>query len=201
MRSFSSVRVVFVAALAVPAACRHYDRSATDSAGGNVVAQIARNADTANPASVTPAAGGTAQVTATDAKSVARATKYKLTDDTFRRFIAASDSLAALRARDPEARAFLDKDITDAGNGTRVTTSDAGIKHLEANPTINNAITSTGISVPDYFVAAIAIAQAERFMGNPKAAPPTPALTANAEFLNAHKAELAALRSREKGAR
>jgi hypothetical protein len=33
-------------------------------------------------------------------------------------------------------------------------------------------------------------------MGNPKAAPPTPALGPNAEFLGAHKAELQALRAR-----
>jgi hypothetical protein len=44
-------------------------------------------------------------------------------------------------------------------------------------------IESTGLSACDYFVASIAIAQAERFMGNPKAAPPTAALLGNAEFL------------------
>jgi hypothetical protein len=52
--------------------------------------------------------------------------------------------------------------------------------------------------VKDYFVAAIAVAQAERFMGNPKAAPPTPTLPSNAEFLKAHAGELQALRALEK---
>jgi hypothetical protein len=176
--------------------CGRSDRTTADSAGGNVIAQMARTADTGNPSSVTPAAGEV-KVTATDARSVRKAEEYKLTDDNFRRFIQASDSLDALRRRDPQARAFLDKDITDDGSGTRVTTSDAGVKHLEADPAINNAITSAGISVPDYFVAGIAIAQAERFMGNPKAAPPTPALSVNATFLEAHSAELKALRARQ----
>jgi hypothetical protein len=187
-------------AFAALGACSHSDRSTTDSAGGNVVAQMAKTADTGNALSVTPAAGGVAQVTPTDAKSVTKATEYRLTDENFRRFIAASDSVAALRARDPHVRAFLNQDITDDGSGTRVTANNAGQKHLEADPAVNNAITSTGISVPDYFVASIAIAQAERFMGNPKAAPPTPTLGANAAFLNAHKAELAALRARTRGA-
>jgi hypothetical protein len=177
-------------------ACGKSDRTTADSANGNVVAQRARAADTGNPSSVTPAVGE-AKVTATDAKSVRKAEEYKLTDDNFRHFIQATDSLEALRRRDPQARAFLDQNITDAGNGTRVTANDAGEKHLEANPAVSNAINSAGISVPDYFVAAIAIAQAERFMGNPKAAPPTPALSANAAFLNAHSAELKALRTRQ----
>jgi hypothetical protein len=45
-----------------------------------------------------------------------------------------------------------------------------GADHTD-NPAIANVIES------------IAIAQAERFMGNPKAAPPTAALLGNAEFL------------------
>ena len=185
-----------LAALAALTACGRPDHSTTDSAGGNVIARIAKTADTGNPSSFTPAEGGTALVTATDGKSVAAATKYKLTENNFRQFLAASDSLAALRRRDPQARAFLDKNITDAGNGTRVTATDAGIKHLEADPAVNNAITGTGMSVRDYFVASIAIAQAERFMGNPKAAPPTPTLSANAAFLGTHKDQLATLHSR-----
>lgn len=186
-----------VVALPALAACSRSDRAATDSAGGSV-AQMAAAADTGNPSNVTPTEG-LARVTPTDARAVAKATDYKLTDDNFRRFVQASDSLAALRARDPQARAWLDKQINDAGAGTSVTTRDAGRKHLEDYPAVSNAINSAGISVPDYFVAAIAIGQAERFMGNPKAAPPTPTLGANAEFLNAHTAELRALRAREKG--
>jgi hypothetical protein len=188
--------LVLLAAGFAITACGRSDSSTADSAGGNVVAQMARTADTGNPSSVTPAAGD-AKVTATDARSVRKAEEYKLTDDNFRHFIQASDSLDALRRRDPQARAFLDKNITDDGTGTRVSTNDAGVKHLEADSTISNAINAAGISVPDYFVAGIAIAQAERFMSNPKAAPPTPALSANAVFLNAHSAELKALRTRQ----
>jgi hypothetical protein len=187
--------VLLTAGLAITG-CGRSDRTTSDSAGGNVVAQMARTADTGNPSSMTPAAGDV-KVTATDARSVRKAEEYKLTDDNFRHFIQASDSLDALRRRDPQVRAFLDKNITDAGNGTRVTTNDAGIKHLEADSSVSRTINAAGISVPDYFVAGIAIAQAERFMSNPKAAPPTPALSANAAYLNAHSAELTALRARQ----
>ncbi|MFL5606220.1 MAG: hypothetical protein ACJ8AD_07235 [Gemmatimonadaceae bacterium] len=187
--------VLFTAGLAI-AGCARSDRNTADSAGGNVVAQMARTADTGNPSSVTPAAGEV-KVTATDARSVRKAEEYRLTEENFRHFIQASDSVDALRRRDPQVRAFLDKNITDGGNGTRVATNDAGLKHLEADSSVSRAINSAGISVPDYFVAGIAIAQAERFMGNPKAAPPTPALSANAAFLRAHSAELTALRTRQ----
>jgi hypothetical protein len=98
-------------------------------------------------------------------------------------------------------RALFDKEVNDAGTNTRTTTRNAGRERLEANPAVSRAIESTGMSVKDYFVAAIAIAQAERFMGDPKSAPPTPALPANAEFLRAHQAELAALRKLEGGGR
>jgi hypothetical protein len=194
-------------ALAALAACSKSDRTTADSANGTVAtgglgkvtAERATTVDTGNPSNVTPSEGA-AQVTAADAKAVTKATEYKLTDDNFRRFVAATDSIAALRGRDPQARAVLDQPITDAGAGTRVSAMDAGRKHLEAYPPLNNAITSNGMSVQDYFVASIAIAQAERFMGDPKAAPPTPALGANAAFLNAHRAELEALRARGRAA-
>ena len=52
--------------------------------------------------------------------------------------------------------------------------------------------------VPDYFVASIAIAQAERFLESPQAAPPTPTLGENIRFLQAHRAELQAMRERDR---
>ena len=50
------------------------------------------------------------------------------------------------------------------------------------------------------FVASIAVGQAERFVGNPKSAPPTPTLPENAAFLQKHQAELSQLRTLERGA-
>jgi hypothetical protein len=186
------------------AACSRSENKTSDSAGGNIAVQTAERAatvDTGLPSATTPVAGGTAQITPTDAKSVEHATEYKLTETNFRQFIAASDSLAALRARDPAVRALFDKQVNDAGTTTATTTMNAGRERLEENPAISQAITSTGMSVKDYFVAAIAVAQAERFMGNPKAALPTPALPSNAAFLKAHAAELQALRKLERGSR
>jgi len=200
------VKIVFArraaAAMALGAAmvaCSRSENKTTDSAAGNVGAAAAA-IDTGMSNASTPMAGGTAQITPTDAKSVEHATEYRLTEANFRQFVAASDSLVALRRRDPEVRDLFDKQVSDAGVNTATSTMNAGRKRLEENPAINNAIASTGMSAKDYFVAAIAVAQAERFMGNPKAAPPTPALPANAEFLRQHQAELSALRTLERGA-
>ena len=190
-----------VAALALSAtimACGRSENSTTDSAADNVAAAAA-TVDTGLSNAATPMAGGTAQITPADAKSVSDASEYKLTETNFRQFIAASDSLVALRRRDAAVRAMFDKEVNDAGITTDVQTRDAGLKRLEENPAISNVIESTGMSVRDYFVASIAIAQAERFMGNPKAAPPTAALPGNAEFLQQHQAELSRLRALERG--
>ena len=143
----------------------------------------------------TPAAGPAVHVTRTDAKSVSDATQYAITADNFTRFLAAADSVVALQARDSAVRTFLGQNLTDAGS----TDVDAGLKWLESNAAVSNAINSAGISVRDYFVEAIAIAAAERFMDKPDAAPPTPTLSTNAEFLRTRKADLARLQSLREG--
>jgi hypothetical protein len=204
--SMTDVKIVFArrAAAAVVlgaaiAACSRSENKTTDSAAGNVGA-AATAIDTGMSNAATPMAGGSAQITPTDAKSVEHATEYKLTEDNFRKFVAASDSLVALRRRDPAVRALFDKEVSDAGVNTQVETMNAGRKRLEGNAVIARAIESTGMSAKDYFVASIAVAQAERFMGNPKSAPPTPTLPDNAEFLKKHQGELNALRTLERGA-
>lgn len=184
--------VALLALATLFAACTKSDSSTPH--GSEHVAAAAAVADTGAPLGATPVAGGVAAVTPTDARSVSRATEYRLTEDNFARFLAATDSLTALRKRDASVATLLDQQINDAGSGTQVSDVNAGRQHLENNPAIARAITSSGLSVRDYFVASIAIAQAERFMGNPKAAPPTPALGPNAEFLNAHKAQLGRLK-------
>lgn len=176
-------------AAAFVAACSKGDADSTPK-GSKEIAAVASTADTGAALGATPAAGGIVAVTPTDAKAVTRATEYKLTEDNFTKFVAATDSLAAIRKRDPATAAFLDQQISDNGSGTAVSGNNAGRVHLESNPVVSSAISAAGLSVRDYFVAAIAIAQAERFMGNPKSAPPTPTLGPNAEFLNAHKAQL-----------
>jgi hypothetical protein len=46
------------------------------------------------------------------------------------------------------------------------------------------------MTVKDYYRLGIVTADAMRFMNDPKAAPPTPAGRANAEFLRSHQADL-----------
>jgi hypothetical protein len=53
--------------------------------------------------------------------------------------------------------------------------------------------------VEDYFVESIAIADADRFIADPGAAPPTPALTKNAEFLRSHQADVERLKALREG--
>ncbi|MDB4878828.1 MAG: hypothetical protein JWL60_274 [Gemmatimonadetes bacterium] len=182
-------------AAALLAACGKGDGVDDTPDGKEVHAARAAVADTGMPLGATPTAGGVTAVTTTDAKSVRDATEYKLTNENFARFVAATDSLNALRRRDTAVASFINREINDAGGQVTVTANNAGRVRLENHPAISRAIEGTGMSVRDYFVASIAIAQAERFMGSPNAAPPTPVLGPNAEFLNAHKAELDRLRA------
>lgn len=142
-----------------------------------------------------PAEGLGVHVTRTDAKSVDKSTEFKLTDDNFAKFVVANDSIDALANRDSAFRAFITTDLTDAGS----TTQDAGLRWIESNASMLNAITASGLSSRDYYVAAIAIAAAERFIDNPKAAPPTPTTRPNAEFLGTHRTDLAHLQALRMG--
>ena len=149
--------------------------------------------DTASPAAsaVTPATGPGVQVTRTDAASVRLATQFKLTDENFAKFIRAADSVASLASSDSAVRAHLNQPIGDAG----ATEANAGLKWLETNLSVNNAIIANGLSPHDYYVMAIAIASAEQT--DPTAAPPTPVAKHNAEFVRRKTAELKRLHALE----
>jgi hypothetical protein len=136
----------------------------------------------------TKALGPGIQVTPTDEHNVNRSFDYKLTDNDWRLFLKAADTLAALRARDPEVRSYLGAQIAGAK------TDDAGEKWLESNTKVAGAITSAGITVKDYYRLGLVTAQAVRFMDNPSSAPPTPAGRENAEFVRNHKADVDHLR-------
>ena len=164
------------------------------SSKSNQMRSAAGSLDTASSTpetAVTIAAGPGAQVTATDGASVNKATEYKLTPDNFQHFMAAADSVVVLAGRDSTVRNFLAKDISGAGSSD----VDAGLKWLESNAAVNNAINSAGISTRDYYVASIAIADAEQFIGSPSAAPATPTGKSNAQFLRSHTADLDHLRA------
>jgi hypothetical protein len=135
---------------------------------------------------VTPAVGPGVQVTRTDAKSEQKALEYALTQDNFSKFLAAADSVASLSARDSATRNRLATNITDAGS----TDTDAGLKWLESSDSLNRVINSAGISVRDYYVTSLATAAAARFLNDPKAAPGTPTLRTNADFLRSRQADL-----------
>jgi hypothetical protein len=172
------------AAAAVLSACSK--KPAGESAGTVDTATLHTSA-------VTQAVGPGVHVTRTDASSASKATGLELTPQNFTAFVAAADSLVALQGRDAAAHTYLTANLTDAGS----TDADAGLKYLESNDAVSKAISSAGISPRDYFVEAIAIADASQFMNDPKAAPPTPALAKNAEFLRQHTADLARLRAQQ----
>jgi len=171
------------AALVLVSACM---RSKEERAAAGTVDSAA-----ARTTAIMPAVGPGVQVTRTDARSVTKALDYELTPENFAKFVAAADSLSAMEGRDAAARAHLSANIEDAGSTDR----DAGLKWLESDESVSKAINSAGISVRDYYVTSIATAAATRFMQDPKAAPATPALAKNAEFLRSRKADLARLQS------
>ena len=115
---------------------------------------------------------------------------FRLTPANLAAFMRAADTLAALERSDSGVRAYLNVRVSDAGS----LDAEAGRLWLESNPRVRNAITGSGLSVQDYYVAAIAMAAAERFLNHPKAAPVTPSLARNALLLQRHGRDLARLR-------
>jgi hypothetical protein len=177
-----------LAASAVVAACSNKAANQQSAAGAVDTGALRTNGAPA-------AAGPAVQVTRTDSKSVSRATQFELTTENFSKFLAAADSIVALEARDPSVRAYLGTNLVDAGS----TDADAGLRWLQANASVTKAINSAGLPVEDYFIESIAIADADRFIGNPSAAPPTPTLGKNAEFLRSHQADVERLRAMREG--
>jgi hypothetical protein len=192
MLNFRTRTTLLLASASLLACGRDRSKDNGTSAAGAIDTSTA---DTAamRTSGATPATGPGIHVTRTDGKSVTRSMRYELTSDNFTHFLAAADSVVAVASRDSAARAALQANLTDAGS----TDDDAGRKWLEANAPVNTAINQAGISVKDYFVAGIAIAAAERFINDPKAAPPTPSLEKNAEFLRSHAADLERLHTAE----
>jgi hypothetical protein len=141
------------------------------------------------------AAGPAVQVTRTDSKSVSRATQFELTEDNFTKFMAAADSIVALEGRDASMKQYLSQPLSDAG----AKDADAGLRWLQASAAATKAINGAGLPVQDYFVESIAIADADRFIANPGAAPPTPALSKNAAFLRSHQADVERLKALREG--
>lgn len=191
MLNITTRTTLVLASAALIGACGRDRSSDTQAAAGTV--DTTADAAALRTSGATPATGPGIHVTRTDGKSVTRAMRYELTPDNFSHFLAAADSVVAVASRDSSARVALQTNLTDAGSSD----NDAGRKWLEAIAPVNAAINQAGLSVKDYFVAGIAIAAAERFITDPKAAPPTPSLTRNAEFLRSHTADLEKLHTQE----
>jgi len=118
MIDISRLRAVgtVLAAVLVATACGGNDRAASDSAAGTVDT-TALDTAAVQTLGATPAIGPLVAVTKTDSRSVRDATQLKLTDENFRRFVQASESLAVLRARDPQVRQLAQRDLSGAGSG------------------------------------------------------------------------------------
>jgi hypothetical protein len=190
---FWSGVVSAMAASAVLAACSN-SRSSSNQANQQSAAGALDTASLRTNGAPT-AAGPGVQVTRTDSKSVSRATQFELTPDNFTKFMAAADSIVALEGRDPSIKQYLSQNLVDAGSKD----ADAGLRWLQASAAVTKAINSAGLPVQDYFVESIAIADADRFISNPGAAPPTPALSKNAAFLRSRRADLERLQAEREG--
>jgi hypothetical protein len=183
-----SISALVVAAL-FGAGCGREKAATSDSATANGSVVPASDSTHGAISANVDAIGPGIQVTPTDQHNVSRSFDYKLTNEDWSHFLAAADSVAAVRARDADVRQYLDQQIVGAK------TDDAGEKWLEANPKVSAAITGAGMTVKDYYRLGIVTAYAMRFMNNPNAAPPTPAGRENAEFLRSHQADLEHLRT------
>jgi hypothetical protein len=199
MRSLLRIYLVALAPTLALAGCqvrdvsreaRAADSSRTASAGG----EVAPADSLANSVvSETPALGPGIQVTPTDQHNVTRALELELTQQNWTTFLRAADSVGFLRLRDAEVRQYLDQRIVGARE------DDAGEKWLESNPKVSSAIENAGMTVKDYFRMGIAVSAASRFIDDPSAAPPTPALKKNAEFLRDHRRDLVRLKDVSNG--
>ena len=199
MRSLLRIYLAALAPMLVVAGCeardvsreaRAADSSRTASAGGEVAPA---DSLASRVVSETPALGPGIQVTPTDQHNVSRALDVELTQQNWTTFLRAADSVGFLRMRDPEVRQYLDQRIVGARE------DDAGEKWLESNPKVSSTIENAGMTVKDYFRMGIAVSAARRFMDDPSAAPPTPTLKKNAEFLRDHRRGLVRLEDVTKG--
>lgn len=172
---------VLLVALVAIAAC-------SDRQSGTDDVQIA--ADTQLASTQPRTAGPLPPVTGADAASVMDATEYEITQENLAKFIRASEALSFLRARDAGVRAMLEQTGT-----TQESATEPLLERLEEHPQIAPAIAEAGMSVRDYYVMAIALANAQRHAAAPEAAPPTPVGRKNAEFVAANRAQLAKLQT------
>jgi hypothetical protein len=176
------VALTLVSAALAASACSRSDAERT--ASGLVDAAAANTMD------VVAAAAPGVQITRTDGRSLRKATMFRLTPTNLEAFMRAAESLAALERNDSTVRAYLNVTVSDAG----ALDAEAGRRWLEANPKVHGAITSSGLSVQNYYVAAIAIAAAEQFLNHPKTVPVTPPLARNALLMQQHGRDLVRLR-------
>lgn len=172
----------WIAGLAVVAACGDRGEIAQDSA--RMVA------DTVPVTATTPAAGPLGTVPPADGDLMMDALEFQITDQSFATFVRASEALSFLRARDMNVRSMLAQTGTTADTSTR-----SLVERLEKHPQISQAIANAGMTVKDYYVMAIAIANAQRHAASPETTPPTPAGKANAEWVARNRSQLRKLQT------
>lgn len=147
-------------------------------------------ADTTFIASTTTPAGPLPAVPPQDSDLMMDALEFRITDENFARFVRASEALSYLRARDMNVRSMLEQAGTAAD-----TTAYSLLDRLEQHPQVSQAITNAGMTVKEYYVMAIAIANARRHAANPEGAPPTPTGRENAEWVARNQSQLAKLQT------
>jgi hypothetical protein len=181
MKKIWSIAAVGLVGLA---ACGGDDERRLDSAAGTAVM------DTTRASARGPTAGPAPAPSADDPDVVRQSLELELTDENIGKFVRASESLALVRARDPNARARLERfNSTDASAG-----NDGTLESLERDSVIAGVLSSAGLSVRDYMALSIAIASAQRFADRPQDAPPTGSARENAEVVRRNRAALAKLR-------
>ncbi len=161
------------------------------SDGKQAAADSARFATDTVPITTTTApVGPIPTVPAADGDLMRDALQYEITDQQFANFVRASEALAFLRSRDMNVRSMLEQAGTAAD-----TTTGSLLQRLENHPQVSLAINNAGISVRDYYVMAITLANARRHAGNPEGSPPTRVGRTNAEWYARNQAQLTRLQT------
>lgn len=158
---------------------------------GKIAEDSARMAaDTLPVTAAAVPAGPLGAVPPADGDLMMDALEFQIMDESFARFVRASEALSYLRARDMNVRSMLEQAGTTADS-----TTNSLLERLQQHPQVSQAIINAGMSVKDYYVMAIAVANAQRHAANPDLAPSTPAGKANAEWVARNKSQLAKLQT------
>jgi hypothetical protein len=123
-------------------------------------------------------------------EALATRVDFRINDDNFARWEAAQDNLGAL------PRSAIQSTSTTGGNAV-----ERAVARLQASPRARRAIEKTGLTVPEFVLATIALAQATEAAQTGKSTSPVPVPPENFQFVQRYAARVLRARHQERLAR